>query len=51
MFSPTGCYHIFRLPREIIIVGILKNPLSSSHIYECVNEHFKNVSINIKCGF
>lgn len=36
---------------RLLELGLKKNPLSTSHIYECVNEHFKNVSINIKCGF
>lgn len=45
-------HYVFKFPRETTIVGIKKkNPLSTSHIYERVNEHFKNVSINIKCGF
>lgn len=45
-------HYVFKFPREMTIVGIKKkNPLSTSHIYERVNEHFKNVSINIKCGF
>lgn len=37
--------------KMIIRVEIFKNPFSASHIYECANEHFKDISINIKCGF
>lgn len=45
-------HYVFKFPREMTIDGIKKkNPLSTSRIYECVNEYFKNVSINIKCGF
>lgn len=37
--------------KKIIRVEIFKNPFLASHIYECTNEHFKDISINIKCGF
>lgn len=37
--------------KMIIRVESFKNPFSASHIYECANEHFKDISINIKCGF
>lgn len=46
-------HYVFKLPREMTVVGcfVFLNPPSTSHIYECVNGHFKNVSINIKSSF
>lgn len=42
---------LFVMCKQIIRVEIFKSFFSVLYIYECVNEYFKNIFINIICGF